>query len=80
MLFRSADRNDDFERVAVGEHLLGVTAARHDFAVTLDRYALAGEIEALEQFAAVERTFEAMRFAVDGQGNHESVEETTDGG
>src|SRR3954469_12650924 len=36
----AAHRNDDFKRVAVGEHLVGVTAARHDFAIALERDAL----------------------------------------
>jgi hypothetical protein len=62
----AADGDDDFERIAIGEHLIRMAAARHDFAVALDRDPLAGKLEALEQLAAVERFIEAVRFAVDG--------------
>ena len=42
----AADCDDDFEPVTVGERVRGELAARHDFAVALDRDAFAGETEA----------------------------------
>jgi hypothetical protein len=66
----AADGDDDFEFVAVHHHLLGKAAARHDFAVALQRNALAGEFQPGDQFGAVEWMVEAASFAVDGYGNH----------
>ena len=61
------DGDDDFEFVAVTEHLLAMPAARHDLAVTLERHALASEVELVEQLQAVKRLFEAASFAVNGK-------------
>ena len=44
--------------------------ARHDFAVALQRDALAREVQPLDEFAAVQRALELMGFAVDGQCDH----------
>jgi hypothetical protein len=62
----AANRHDDFERVAVGENLVRMAAARYDFAIALERDALAREVKTLEQLATVEWTFETVGFAVDG--------------
>jgi hypothetical protein len=65
--------DDDFKRIAVGKHFLRMTAARHDFTVTLERDAFARKFQVLEQFAAVERAFETVSFAVDGQCDHNAI-------
>jgi len=66
----AAHRHDDFERIAIGQHFVRVATARHDFAVALDRDALAGEVQAFDELAAVQRAFELMSFAVDGECDH----------
>ena len=63
----AADRDHDFEPVAVGQHLLSMPASRNDLAVAFERNALAGKLEPFEQLPAVERLFEAARFAVDSE-------------
>jgi hypothetical protein len=45
----ASDRNHDFQPVAVRQRRLGEPAARHDFAITLHRHALAREFELFEQ-------------------------------
>src|SRR5258706_2994961 len=65
----AAHGDDDFETITVTKHLLAVLAARHDLAVTLERYALAGEVQTVKQLPAVKRLFEAAGFAVDGERN-----------
>ena len=67
----AADGNDDFELVAVSQHLFTMTAARHDLAVALERHALAGPLELLEQLPAVERLFKTASFTVDGKCNQD---------
>jgi hypothetical protein len=66
----AADGHDDFQRIAICQHFVRMAAARHDFAVTLDGDAFAREVQALDEFMAVQRTFELMSFAVDGKCNH----------
>ena len=66
----AADSDDDFERIAIGEHFIRMAAAWHDFAVALDRDAFAREMQVLDKVATVQRAFELMGFAVDSQCNH----------
>jgi hypothetical protein len=65
----AAHGDDDFESVTVTKHLLAMPAAWHDLAVTLERHALAGEVEMVKQLPTVKRLFEAASFAVDGERN-----------
>ena len=44
----ATDGNDDLQTVAVRQHLLGVPAARHDFAVAFEGDAFAGKLQMLE--------------------------------
>ena len=60
----AADGDNDLELVAVGQYLLAKPAARHDLAIALERHALAGEVQILEQLLAVERLFEAAAYTV----------------
>jgi len=60
----AANGDHDFDFIAVGQRLGAVPAARHDFAVALERDAFAGETQALELLLAVERLLEAVRRAV----------------
>ena len=69
----AANGDHDFDLVAVGQRLGTVAAARHDFAVALERDAFAGEIQALEQLQAVERLLEAVRRAV-YRNQHHSIQ------
>src|SRR5574338_213150 len=66
----TAHRDHDLERVALLERLVGVAAARDDFAVALQRDALARELQAREQFRAIERCGEFAALAVDGDRDH----------
>src|SRR3546814_3622614 len=45
----SPERVDDLDLVAGGQHMLGVQAARNDFAVDLDRDAALRQVLGLEQ-------------------------------
>src|SRR5688572_21972139 len=66
----AAHGHHDLEAVAVRQPLGSVPAAWHDLAVSLERDALAREVEPRQQLGAVERCFELARFAVDGNGDH----------
>src|SRR5258706_16144351 len=60
----SADRDHDLDAVALREALVGKAAARHDLAVALDRQALAGELELVEELRDRGRSIELARCAV----------------
>ncbi len=45
----AANGNDNLDAVAVGQRHIGMIAARNDFAVALDRDALAGMAERLDE-------------------------------
>jgi hypothetical protein len=55
----------DFEAITVGQHLLGKLAARHDFAVALQRDALVAKLHLLDQLGDADRVFEGARCAID---------------
>ena len=56
-----SNRYDDFERVAVGERDLRELAARHDFAVALQRETLALEFQFFDETGNVQGTCERPR-------------------
>ena len=61
----AADRDDNFQAVAVRQHLLGKLAARNDLAVAFQRDALTAQLHLFEQCGDADRRFEMARFAVD---------------
>jgi len=65
----AADRDHDFQAVAVIKHGLSILAARNDFAVLFDRHAFTLEVERLDQPGDRQRGGELPRFAVDEQIN-----------
>lgn len=69
----AANGNDDFEPVAVGQHLLAMSAARNDFAVALERDAFAGELQLLEQLQTVERLLKLAGYAIDGESDQDEI-------
>src|SRR6266545_7271708 len=66
----AADRDDDFELVAVRDRVCGKLAARNDLAVAFDSDALARKAEAVDQLRERERLVELTAFAVQSHGNH----------
>src|SRR5437870_13510767 len=65
----SADRDDDFERIAVGERGVRIAAARHDLAVLLHRDALSGKLERFEKTRDVRARLQTTCLAVYGELN-----------
>lgn len=61
----AADRDDNFQLVAVRQHLLGELPARNDLAVAFQRNALAAQLHLFEQCGNADRHIEMARFAVD---------------
>lgn len=64
----AADRDHDFQLVAVCQQNFTMLTARHDLAIALDGYALAGIAEGFDQPGDRERGVKAAAIAVDGQG------------
>jgi hypothetical protein len=60
----AADCDDNFQPVAVGQHLLLEAAAWHDLAIALQRNALACELHILDQGGDADRLLELARRAV----------------
>ena len=65
----AADRDHDFQAVAVIKHGFGILAARNDFAIPFDRHTLALQVERLDQPGDRQAGGELPRFAVDKQIN-----------
>lgn len=64
------DRHDNFERVAIGKRDVLELAARHDFAVALQRYTLAPQFQFFDEPGNVQGSCERPRSAVDRKCNH----------
>ena len=64
------NRHDDFQRVAVGQCDLVELAVRDNFAVTLERDALALEFQFFDEAGNIQRAWERPRLAVDRKCNH----------
>ena len=69
----ATDGYHDFNFVTVGKRMLAMAAARHDFAIAFERYALARESQRLDQACAIERVLILARFAINGQGYHGKI-------
>src|SRR5277367_5943678 len=65
-ILSSADSDDDFKPVAVRQPRLGMTAARHNFAVALDRDALSGKRHRINQLHNIGASPETLFPAVNG--------------
>ena len=65
-----SNRDDDFQRIAVGQCDLVELAARDDFAVALQRDALAPEFQFFDEAGNIQRAWERPRLAVDRKCNH----------
>ena len=65
-----SNRDNDFQRVAVGQRDLVELAARDNFAVALQRDALALEFQLFDEAGNIQRAWERPRLAVDRKCNH----------
>lgn len=61
----SADRDDDFQLVAICQQMLIELSARHDLAIAFQRDTLAAQLHLIEQHGDADRTIEMARFAID---------------
>lgn len=66
----AANRDDDFQIIAMLQGQAVEAATRDDFAVAFNRQAFTAKLEQHQQFADGKRLAEFARLAIDGQGNH----------
>lgn len=66
----AADCDHDFELITLAQLHLRIRAARHDFAVTFQRDALAGVAQLFEQGGKVQRCVELLGHAIEAEVNH----------
>jgi hypothetical protein len=69
-LSTAADSDYDLKAVAVGDPLMGMPAAGHDLAVSLERDTLSRKLEPRDQLGAVDRRLELPVLAVEGDRDH----------
>ena len=69
-LSASAHRDDDLQRIAVGESGFRVTAARHDLAVFFHGHALARQGEGIEESRDICAGLKTLHLTVDGELDH----------
>jgi hypothetical protein len=74
----AADRDHDFEPVAVGDRVRGELAARNDLAVALDCDAFACEAERFDELREAQRLGELATLSVDRDRDH--LPEAVNGG
>ncbi len=70
LMLPATDRDDNFNRVAVGKFDSRKPAARHDFAIAFHGNAFALEPEVLDQIHDPDRRFELPVIAVYTESNH----------
>ncbi len=66
----AANGNDDFELIAADERRISMLAVRDNFAISLDRDALACQLQRFDQLGNRQDIREASGFAIDGKFNH----------
>lgn len=71
----ATDRHHDFQAVAILQGGLGMSAARHDFAIAFHSHALAAQGECLDQAADADAGRKLFRLAVDADLDHGWVAE-----
>ena len=69
-LSAAADRDDDFQSVAIGYRAHRELAARHDFSVAFDRDALTRQAEMIDELGKAHRLLELTGLAIDADRDH----------